>query len=61
MTTYKEKTNYTIEQRIKYIEGTFALENMCLSEDTKNNIRLYATGKISYDELLNKIKKRFMK
>lgn len=56
-----QKTDHTIEQRIKYIEGTFALENMCLSEDIKNNIRLYATGKISYEELLDKIKKQFMK
>lgn len=56
-----KKTDYTIEQRIKYIDGTFALENMCLSEDTKNNIRLYATGKISYEELLDKIKKKYMK
>lgn len=56
-----KKTDYTIEQRIKYIESTFALENMCLSEDTKNNIRLYATGKISYEEILEKIKKKYMK
>ena len=56
-----KNTDYTIEQRIKYIEGTFALENMCLSEDTKNNIRLYATGKISYEEILEKIKKKYMK
>lgn len=56
-----KNTDYTIEQRIKYIEGTFALENMYLSEDTKNNIRLYATGKISYEEILEKIKKKYMK
>lgn len=48
-----------IEQRIKFVAGTLAIENIELSEQSINNINRYASGEATYEQLLSEIKDRY--
>ena len=48
-----------VEQRIKSVSGTLAIENIELSEQSINNINRYVSGEATYEQLLSEIKDRY--
>lgn len=48
-----------VQKRIKSVSGTLATEGIELSEQTINNIKRYAAGEATYEQLLSEIKGRY--
>lgn len=48
-----------VEQRIKSVSGTLAIEDIELSEQSINNINRYASGEASFEQILREIKDRY--
>ena len=48
-----------VEQRIKSVSGTLAIDGIELSEQSINNINRYASGEATYEQLLSEIKDRY--
>ena len=48
-----------VEQRIKSVSGTLAIENIELSEQSINNINRYVSGEATYEQILKEIKDRY--
>lgn len=48
-----------VEQRIKSVSGTLAIEGIELSEQSINNINRYASGEATYEQILKEIKDRY--
>ena len=48
-----------VEQRIKSVSGTLAIENIELSDQSINNINRYVSGEATYEQLLSEIKDRY--
>ena len=48
-----------IEQRIKLVAGTLAVEGIELSEKTIDNLNRYASGESSFEQILKEIKDRY--
>lgn len=46
---------YTIEERVSEVAATMSLEGMNLSDEEKDTLRLHLSGKVSGDELRQKI------
>lgn len=44
-----------IEERVSEVTATMSLEGMNLSDEEKDTLRLYTSGKVSGDELRHKI------
>ena len=49
-----------VEQRIKSVSGTLAIEGIELSEQSINNINRYASGEASFEQILREIKDRYV-
>lgn len=54
-----KRTYDLVEQRIKSVSGTLAIEGIELSEQSINNINRYVSGEATYEQLLNEIKDRY--
>ena len=48
-----------VEQRIKSVAGTLAVEGIELSEKTIDNLNRYASGESSFEQILKEIKDRY--
>ena len=55
-----EQIDETIQQRINCVFGTLALEGISLSDRSIENIKRYASKEVSYEELLDEIKNRYL-
>jgi hypothetical protein len=51
------KSEEDLEKAFQYAKHQLALEGMDLTEEDEKDIRAVATGKKTFEELINKIKK----
>ena len=54
-------TSAEIENRIARVNATMAMEDMPLTEEQKNTLRKIGQGKITYEEVLNRLIKKYTK
>lgn len=54
-------TSAEIENRIARVDATMAMEDMPLTEEQKNTLRKIGQGKITYEEVLNRLIKKYTK
>ena len=54
-------TSAEIENRIARVNATMAMEDMPLTEDQKNTLREIGQGKITFEEVLNRLIKKYTK
>ena len=54
-------TSTEIENRIARVDATMAMEDMPLTEEQKNTLRKIGQGKITYEEVLNRLIKKYTK
>ena len=54
-------TSAEIENRIARVDATMAMEDMPLTEDQKNTLREIGQGKITFEEVLNRLIKKYTK
>ena len=47
------------QSNLKNLRGTFAVEDMRISNETLNNLRRLASGKVTCAELVDEIKKKY--
>lgn len=48
-------------ENMKNLEGTFAVENMKISGETRNELHRLSTGEVTCAEIINKLKQKYMK
>ena len=54
-------TSAEIENGIARVDATMAMEDMPLTEEQKNTLRKIGQGKITYEEVLNRLIKKYTK
>ena len=54
-------TNLNHEKNLKCLEGSFAVEGIELSKQTRENLRNLSNKKTSYKELIGQIKNKYSK
>ena len=54
-------TSAEIENRIARVDATMAMEDMPLKKKQKNTLRKIGQGKITYEEVLNRLIKKYTK
>lgn len=48
------------EKNVKSIEGSFAVEGMSISDDTKAYLKRMASGKATCSEIIEELKAKYM-
>ena len=60
---WRNKTNMSstdFENNLKNIKGTFAIENMTVSEEGVENLKRIDSGKVSYTDVIEELKLKYM-
>ena len=49
------------QKNLKNIVGTFAIEGMTISKDTRNNLDRIGSGQASYQQIVNELRAKYVK
>ena len=49
------------EQNLRNIYGTFALEGMTISKETRRNLDRIASGEVSYQQVLQELRAKYQR
>ena len=55
-----DMTSSGFNENMKNLEGTFAVENMKISEETRDELQRLSTGEVTCAEIINELKKKYM-
>lgn len=61
------KTNRTISDSVQHkrnlrnVYGTFAMEGMTISKETRSNLDRIASGQVSYQQVLKELREKYEK
>lgn len=61
------KTNRTIsdlvqhQRNLRNVYGTFAMEGMTISKETRSNLDRIASGQVSYQQVLKELREKYEK
>ena len=61
------KTNRTISDAVQHqrnlrnVYGTFAMEGMTISKETRSNLDRIASGQVSYQQVLKELREKYEK
>lgn len=61
------KANRTISDSVQYqrnlrnVYGTFAMEGMTISKETRSNLDRIASGQVSYQQVLKELREKYEK
>ncbi len=62
-TDWRNKTDMTskdFESNLRNLKGTFAVENMTVSEESIENLKRIDSGKVSYMDVIEELKHKYM-
>ena len=62
-TDWRNKTDMAsndFESNLKNLKGTFAVENMTVSEESVKNLKRIDSGKVSYTDVIEELKLKYM-
>ena len=62
-TDWRNKTDMAskdFESNLKNLKGTFAVENMTVSEESIKNLKRIDSGKVSYTDVIEELKLKYM-
>lgn len=57
----KHTTPATHKSNLRNVYGTFAIEGMSISKDTRKNLDRIGTGQVSYQQVVNELRAKYMK
>ena len=55
-----DMSSINFESNLKNLKGTFAVENMTISEDGIKNLKRIDSGKVSYTDVIEELKLKYM-
>ena len=55
-----DMSSINFESNLKNLKGTFAVENMTISEDGIKNLKRIDSGKVSYKDVIEELKLKYM-
>ncbi len=60
-TTYSINYSHECHMPIRNVYGTFAIEGMTISKDTRSNLDRIGSGQASYQQVVNELRAKYAK